>query len=173
MAALWSDCAARVRGYCWLCEGRCAFKSRPPLDPLIDIVLSQCMHCPAMTDIVPVENLCIGALHRTTQNHTEPHRAVHRTPHGPTQNHTEPHTDRLMDSWWMKGGQHQLSREQQKKQQQLTRMDWCKYYVVKWQAQQNYDLFLYCLREYLQQSTKHSDSWSVGLLKYSEDLEIR
>ena len=70
-------------------EGRCAFKSRPPLDPLIDIVLSQCMHCPAMTDIVPVENLCIGALHRTTLNHTElytePHRPPHRTTQSPTQ----------------------------------------------------------------------------------------
>ena len=52
-------------------EGRCAFKSRPPLDPLIDIVLSQCMHCPAMTDIVPVENLYIGAPHRTTQSPTQ------------------------------------------------------------------------------------------------------
>ena len=70
-------------------EGRCAFKSRPPLDPLIDIVLSQCMHCPAMTDIVPVENLCIGALHRTTQsstpNPTEPPTDPHRTTQSPTQ----------------------------------------------------------------------------------------
>ena len=63
-----------------------------------------------MTDIVPVENLCIGALHRTTLNHTELYTEPHRTPHRPTQNHTEPHTDRLMDSWWMKGGQHQLCR---------------------------------------------------------------
>ena len=91
MAALWGDCGARVRGYCWLCEGRCAFKSRPPLDPLIDIVLSQCMHCPAMTDIVPVENLCIGALHRTTQNHTEPHRTTQSCTPNPPRTHTEPH----------------------------------------------------------------------------------
>ena len=97
-------------------EGRCAFKSRPPLDPLIDIVLSQCMHCPAMTDIVPVENLCIGAPRTPTLSPTDPHRTLHRPtlnptePHKTIQHHTEPHTDRLMDSWWMKGGQHQLSR---------------------------------------------------------------
>ena len=59
-------------------EGRCAFKSRPPLDPLIDIVLSQCMHCPSMTDIVPVENLYIGAPHRSTQIPTAPQRTPHR-----------------------------------------------------------------------------------------------
>ena len=81
-------------------EGRCAFKSRPPLDPLIDIVLSQCMHCPAMTDIVPVENLYIGAPHRSTQIPTAPQRTPHRPVDG-----------QLVDERWSASTQQRATEE--------------------------------------------------------------
>ena len=144
-----------------MCEGRCAFKSRPPLDPLIDIVLSQCMHCPAMTDIVPVENLCIGALHRTTQNHTEPHRTTQSCTPNPPRTHTEPHRaphrpvdGQLVDERWSASTQQRATEEAAAAHQDGLMQVLCGQVA----SASKLRVFLYCLREYLQQSTKHSDS---------------